>query len=296
MNIFRIPKEYDRLAIFADYDGTLVPLRGWEPHKAKPDREILHLVREISRTPNVQFTVISGRNFNELLSYFPFKGLYIAGAHGGIIRDKVGKTYYLVPKSKVRYSVHMVERFLRSLLRKQHGFVLEDKVIGFALHYGGSYREVKQKIHERINEFFERVALKGEFDLYDWRSSIELLHRSVSKGKSVRYILENFTPPYYFPVYIGDDITDRDAYDTITEFSGQFYFVGENISDVETVRSFLKSVIERYKRGTSVEGYEPKGKLRKVFPKMISLKDILLMELEEEQKSFENEEQKGEEL
>ncbi len=292
MRIDGILKKYDRLAIFVDYDGTIVPLKGWEPHKSKPDAELIRIVRELSRIPYVQLTIISGRNFNELNKYFPIKGIFVAGAYGGIIRDRVNKIYYLVSPSSIRYSLSIAKRVILSIIRKQHGFVFEDKLVGFALHYGQAYHGAKDKVFGRISEFFERFALKGDFNLFDWRSSVELVHKAVSKGNGVKYILENLTPPYYYPVYFGDDITDRYALEPINEASGSFFFVGENIESVDEVRAFLKAVIQKY-RGTGAYESEqvqlPNEILRKG---KTGFKDILktLLEVQEEEISEREEE------
>jgi len=248
MSIFDHLRENERLALFLDYDGTMVPLKGWEPHTSKPDREILHIVRELVKLSNVQFTIVTGRNFSDIREYFPVKGIFLAACHGGIIRDRSNKIYYLVPPKSIRQSVVMAEKFIKSLIYRQRGFILEDKLVGFAVHYRNAYPQTVERVKERFGEFYESTLSKSELDLYDWRASIELKHRAVSKGKGVKYILDNFTPSYYFPIFVGDDISDRDVYEYISD-RGAFYFVGENIRDVQEVREFLKKVIDRF-RGT----------------------------------------------
>ena len=78
----------DRLALLLllDYDGTLVPFTP-TPELARPDREVLELLRALAARPDTQVHVVSGRPQNTLQEWLGDLPIWLHAEHGFLSRD-----------------------------------------------------------------------------------------------------------------------------------------------------------------------------------------------------------------
>jgi trehalose-phosphatase len=91
---------------------------------------------------------------------------------------------------------------------------IEDKPLGFALHYRQAAPGEERRI---INALNPALAQKGEADYQILRGKkvVEFLPPGVSKGAPTQEILQYPGFSGLFPVYIGDDATDESAFQTL---------------------------------------------------------------------------------
>ena len=77
-----------RAILFLDYDGTLVGFKD-SPEKARPDDELIALVKALTEKKQNRVVVISGRQPQDLDDFFNGLDVELAGGHGSWTRMKV---------------------------------------------------------------------------------------------------------------------------------------------------------------------------------------------------------------
>jgi len=76
---------------FLDYDGTLVQFADF-PEKAKPDAELLKIVRQLAGHSETEVVIISGRDKDTLQKWFGKINVSLVAEHGAMFRNKSNKT------------------------------------------------------------------------------------------------------------------------------------------------------------------------------------------------------------
>jgi trehalose-phosphatase len=237
-----------RLFIFLDYDGTLAPIAE-KPAYALIPKQTRELLRELLKSPRCRIAVISGRDIKDVIGLVGLSGIIYGGNHGLELAGP-GVRFESPVSQKHRDILKKILRVLRSKLRHIKGVLIENKGLSLSIHY----RHVSNKNIPLVkNIFCEATA----FNL--WRNEIRVrLGKKVfevcppvnwDKGKAVLWLLHNMssskTTPA-FPIYIGDDMTDEDAFKMLKD-SGLTVFVGRPqktnakyyVKDTDDVLNFL---------------------------------------------------------
>jgi len=81
-----------------DYDGTLIPFAD-TPEKAKPDKEILRIIRNLAKDKNNEVVIISGRDRSFIEHWFGDENIGLVAEHGVWMKDKMGKWETMEPLS-----------------------------------------------------------------------------------------------------------------------------------------------------------------------------------------------------
>jgi len=198
-----------QLAFFLDYDGTLTPIVE-NPSEAKLSEEARSVVRALSyRFPTA---IVSGRARATAQGLMQLDGLYYAGSHGFDILGPDGSNYKMA--ESFRPSLEEAKVKLEEQLAHIAGALVEDNNFSVSAHY----RMVAEEEREAVNEAVERIVAEmpmlrrtyGKM-VYELRPSAEW-----DKGKAVEWLIENWIKRScelpVFPIYIGDDVTDEDAF------------------------------------------------------------------------------------
>jgi trehalose-phosphatase len=238
-----------RLFIFLDYDGTLAPIVE-KPAYAVIPKQTKDLLRELSKSPRFRIAVISGRSLKDISRMVGLNDIIYGGNHGLELAGP-GVRFNSPVSQKHRDILKKILRVLRNKLRSIKGVLIENKDLSLSIHY----RRVNNKNIPLVkNIFCEATA----FNL--WRNEIRVrLGKKVfevcppvnwDKGKAVLWLLHNISfseKAPVFPIYIGDDMTDEDAFKTLKD-SGFTVFVGRPqktyaqyyVNNTDEVLDFLK--------------------------------------------------------
>lgn len=221
--LFESPSWWSRLAaahrsvLMLDYDGTLAPFVRDRLHATMYAGVPERLLR-LSASPRLRLVLISGRAARELASLLP-SGLKVEmwGSHG---RERLNPDggYTAVPLRAVQQQC--LERLEAALHRRSLGYVMEKKVGSVAMHTRGLHPDESRQIIELARNFSCSIAGDTPADSgLEWLpfdGGIELRGTGCTKATAVYSILRDEGPDTP-AAYLGDDLTDEDAFVALRE-------------------------------------------------------------------------------
>jgi trehalose-phosphatase len=218
-----------RVMLFLDYDGTLAPIAD-TPDKAVISKEAKGLLHELSKNRGCKLAVISGRSLKDIKGIVGLKDIIYSGNHGLEIDGPKLKFKSIVP-SGFKEVARKIKFDLLKRLTDIKGVILEDKGYTLSVHY----RLVKKKdIHLVKTAFHEAIIyylVGNKIKINTGKMVLELKPPiEWDKGRSVMWLLarQEFASrgDPVLPVYIGDDVTDEDAFSALRK-KGLTVFAGK---------------------------------------------------------------------
>ena len=234
-----------RPAVFLDYDGTLSPIAP-RPEMAILPEETREVVRRLARRYPV--AILSGRGREDVTSLVGLEGLSYAGSHG-----------YDIAGPGIRYEVgegipdridSAAEALCRELIGIE-GVLVEPKRFAVSIHF----RLAREEDLPRIERVVEEVAAAhpglrkahGK-KLFELRPDLDW-----DKGQALLWMMDALNLTGEVPLYLGDDVTDEDAFRVVAE-RGIGILVAEeprptvasySLRDPGEVRRFLEWLADR---------------------------------------------------
>lgn len=203
---------YPRLLLMMDYDGTMAPVRE-TPGLAKAEPALLRAVNRAARQPWLTMAVISGRDVDDLMNMLPVEGIYLVGCHGAEYVYPNGERHAVIDHINLDPVLDSIAELGLKCIGGCPGFFLERKKTAVTIHY----RQVKMPAALKVLADFAaslgKLVKENDLELLPGKKVLEIRPRSVNKGQAVK-ILAGLYPQHY-PVYIGDDLTDEDAFKAI---------------------------------------------------------------------------------
>lgn len=239
-------------AVFLDYDGCLTPIVK-DPDKAILSESMRSTLQELAAACPV--AVVSGRDRANVANLVQLNNLYYAGSHGFDIsgpnnmHTEPGGAAAAVP------ALDKAQKELKERLQQVEGALVERKRYAIAVHYRNVPEEQVSKVLDVANEVLSKY---NELKPGPGKKVLELKpNLDWHKGKAVHWLLEELglNKPDIMPLYIGDDLTDEDAFAAL-KGQGISILVGEHgeetaadyrLEDVEEVQAFLKALTKEVK-------------------------------------------------
>ncbi len=243
--------------IFLDYDGTLTPIvnNPSDAVLAKKTKQILVQLAE-------QFTVavVSGRDLQDIRNMVGIDTIVYAGSHGFDIQGP-SDTYRLEKGKKYLPALDRAEKELNKLCGDIPGARIERKRFSVAVHY----RQAEEKSIKAIERSVDKVASQEKGLRKSHGKKVFELAPAIKwdKGRALLSLVKTLYSRRrdVVPLYIGDDITDEDAFMAIKS-QGIPIIVGEphretgasyRLEDPEEVRLFLEK-LSRHRQKQSISG------------------------------------------
>jgi trehalose 6-phosphate phosphatase len=201
--IARRLKSARRVALFLDFDGTLVPFQR-RPKDVRLDPVTRRILSRLAASPRIKVWIISGRRYADVRRRAGIAGVRYLGLHGWERGDRRG----LPGQARVR--IEAARQLLSAGLASFPHIWIEDKGLCLVIHYrrapASEVRRARPLVHAILKAFESDLRLMNGNKIW------EVLSRKVrGKGEAVRGILANLSgSPLVF--YLGDDTTDEAAF------------------------------------------------------------------------------------
>ena len=190
------------LALFLDYDGTLTPIVE-RPEDAVLDERTRDAVRLLASRHAV--AVVSGRDLEDLRMRVGIEGLAYAGSHGF---DIEGPGVRRVQEASPALQAAAAE--LEHETAALPGVQVERKRFAVSLHYRRARAGDVPALDAAVERALARHAglrRTGGKKIFELRPDVDW-----DKGHAVLWLIEALGLQACLPVYIGDDLTDEDAF------------------------------------------------------------------------------------
>lgn len=203
-------------ALFLDFDGTLVELAESPAAIAVPDG-LKPLLDRLSARLGGRLAIVSGRALDDLRRHLGGSAAVLSGSHGAELHYSDGRR---VPVS-VPPGLAAAREEVRRFAAGGDGLLVEDKPAGVALHF----RLAPERAGE-VDAFLEALAVRAGLALQRGKMVAELRPEGSDKGAALRRLMAE--PPFAGarPVFVGDDLTDEDAFLAAAALGGEGVLVG----------------------------------------------------------------------
>jgi trehalose 6-phosphate phosphatase len=192
------------IAVFLDYDGTLTPIVR-RPEEAELSETMRRVIRKLAK--HCAVSIVSGRDLPDVRDLIGIEGLYYAGSHGFDIAGPGDRRHEHPAGARWLPQIDEAEEQLKNRLNRVRGCRVERKKFAVAVHY----REVADEhAVKAIHEASSGLRLSGGKKVFELQPDVDW-----NKGRAVRWLMEDaldLNRGNVMPIYIGDDVTDEDAF------------------------------------------------------------------------------------
>lgn len=198
-----------RRVLFLDYDGTLTPIVD-RPELAVLSPGMRDTLHELSR--DTLIVIISGRERGDVEALVGLDGLIYAGSHGFDIAGPSHRPVAHQRGAEQLPALRQAAEELRRSLAAIDGVLVETKTYAVAVHYrlaGDQHLDAIEYAVETAARRHPGLRKTTGKKVLELRPAIDW-----DKGKAVLWLLDalGFNERDAPPLYIGDDVTDEDAF------------------------------------------------------------------------------------
>ncbi|MDX5419905.1 MAG: trehalose-phosphatase [Hymenobacteraceae bacterium] len=242
-------------AVFLDYDGCLTPIVK-RPEMAVLSDEMRTVLHDLAAVTKV--AVVSGRDRQNVEQLVKLDNLYFAGSHGFDITGPDGMASEPGGAKTALPALDRADSILQEKLKGVEGSMVERKRYAIAVHFRNVTEEQVEEVRKTVDEVLDampELKIGHGKKIYELKPNLDW-----HKGKAVMWLMDaiGLHENLYIPLYIGDDITDEDAFAEL-QGHGIGILVGEHdnktaatftLESVDEVRVFLEDLTKTIKQST----------------------------------------------
>jgi trehalose 6-phosphate phosphatase len=191
-----------------DFDGTLSPIAS-TPEEPEITDDCRDALVALVAHPGVTVGVVSGRALADLKERVDVDGVVYAGNHG-LEFEYRGETETHPAAATHRPVLREVRKELEERVGDVPGCEVEDKDLTLTVHYRrtppAAVEDVRQAVLAVVPEDDRHLRVGVGKAIFEIRPAIDW-----DKGSAVLYLLEHLNSVERM-VYVGDDVTDEDAF------------------------------------------------------------------------------------
>lgn len=228
-----------RRILFLDYDGTLRNFVD-KPDEAKPDQELLDLVKQLGEQKNTRVVLISGRDKETLGTWWEDVPVELIAEHGVWLRP-LDEEWQLRENLNNNW-METIRPVLETFVDRTPGTFIEEKNYSLAWHYRKAKPELGEVRANELSTVLRDMVSNHGLSVLQGNKVLEIKNSGVNKGKAANRLL---VEKYDFIFAIGDDWTDEYLFTELPEHTTTVK-VGTGkteakycLSDVEKVRELL---------------------------------------------------------
>jgi trehalose 6-phosphate phosphatase len=235
--------QLDRIALFADLDGTLAPIEA-TPQAVGPDASRRRLIDALTRGLSGRFAVVSGRSLADIDRVLENRVAAVAAVHGLVRRNPerdILTTAVDGPKLKVMLDT------VRAFAADQTGLLVEDKGAAVALHY-----RLAPALGPSCRGLAHSLAAELALEIQEGDMVVELRAPGPDKGGAIGAFMAEAPFAGHAPVFLGDDFTDESGFETVQALGGFGVIIGARrptvaryaLADVAAARTWLQRAVD----------------------------------------------------
>ncbi len=195
--------------ILLDYDGTLVPFAE-RPEEAKPDEELMEIIKGLSENPKNEIVIVSGRDRETLERWFGGLNVGIIAEHGVWIKRE--GTWETVEELKSDWK-REIRQILELYAERTPGAFIEEKDYSLVWHYRRVDPDLASIRARELKEILLNLTANLNLEVLEGSKVIEVKSVGVNKGRAVmKWILQD---DWDFILAVGDDWTDEDMFSVL---------------------------------------------------------------------------------
>jgi len=200
--------------LFLDYDGTLTPIVS-RPDLAVLTDEARHALQGVAHA--IPSAIISGRGRPDVEALVGIESLAYAGSHGFDIIGRNGEAVDYEIADWIEPLIKETARKLEDAIGGIEGCIIEPKGFSVAAHYRMVPEAQIDTIEAAVDELVAsdtRLCKAAGKKVFEIRPDLDW-----DKGKALLVLLEalGLDSAAHVPIYIGDDVTDEDAFRVLTD-------------------------------------------------------------------------------
>jgi len=209
-------QKYKHLLLLSDFDGTLCEIAK-KPEQVRLSKKVKFSLKNLKELSDVTLGIISGRPLKDIKKIIGIKKIFYVGNHGLELEcvNKRGrrKNFTLSGIKKTLPTLKKIKDELKKELDSIEGVIVEDKLYTLSVHY----RMVKKKDIRRVKRIFQKVMrnhkISGKVKVTSGKKVFEVRPPvDWHKGKAVIKIKRILNKRNLMTIYLGDDVTDEDAF------------------------------------------------------------------------------------
>ncbi|KAM0847386.1 hypothetical protein ACQ4PT_055043 [Festuca glaucescens] len=207
-----------QIVMFLDYDGTLSPIVE-DPDSAVMTEDMRDAVRRVAQ--HFPTAIVSGRCRDKVFNFVKLEELYYAGSHGMDIKGPTTVSNHKAMADEVLCQpatefLPVIQEVYETLMTKMEsipGAMVENNKFCLSVHFRCVDEEEWDALGEEVRSVLEGypdLRLTKGRKVLEIRPSIKW-----DKGNALEFLLESLGYAGrgdVFPIYIGDDRTDEDAF------------------------------------------------------------------------------------
>ncbi|EOX92150.1 Trehalose-phosphatase - like 1 [Theobroma cacao] len=249
-----------QIVMFLDYDGTLSPIVE-DPDRAFMSKKMRKTVRKLAKC--FPTAIVSGRCRDKVYKFVKLAELYYAGSHGMDIKgpekrsksNKDSESVLFQPASEFLPMIDEVYKQLVETTKSTPGAKVENNKFCLSVHFRcvdeKKWTELAQQVRSVLKEYPKLRLTQGR-KVLEIRPTIKW-----DKGKALEFLLESLgfaNCTDVFPVYIGDDRTDEDAFKILRDRGQGFGILvskfpkdtsaSYSLQEPDEVMDFLRRLVE----------------------------------------------------
>ncbi|WP_457755700.1 bifunctional alpha,alpha-trehalose-phosphate synthase (UDP-forming)/trehalose-phosphatase [Thermodesulfatator indicus] len=242
-----IKENFDKAAErieFLDYDGTLVNFAG-RPEAARPDEDLLNLLRKLTEIPKNEVVLISGRDKDTLEAWFGNIPLNLVAEHGVWIKEARGE-WQMIEAISLDWK-EAIRPVMENFADITPGAFIEEKDYALVWHYRKADPELSAQRARELKEALFDITQNLDLMVLEGNKVIEVKPVNINKGRAAKYFLEKKN--FDFILAVGDDWTDEDLFEVMPEHAYTIK-VGFGVSraryrakNPQEVRKILKTLV-----------------------------------------------------
>jgi trehalose-phosphatase len=202
-------QQASHLLLCLDYDGTLSRF-AVNPVGATLSTQMDRVLRVLAQEESVSLAIISGRDRLDLQSRVAIPGIFYAGNHGLEISGP-GRVFIEPTAATYSESLQQLATDLGNRLQTIEGALVEFKGLTIAVHFrqvaSERLEDVRHQVHGALANAAHPFVLSTGEKVYEIRPRVYW-----NKGTAVKWIREQLAKPETLCIYVGDDVTDEDAF------------------------------------------------------------------------------------